>query len=49
MCHPANLSHLIIFICTSGVCLVLNESGGDSAKVKRLPNQTTSYGLFQVK
>jgi len=30
------------------VCLVENESGRSTSKVMQLPNQSVSYGLFQI-
>uniref|UniRef100_A0A1A9ZC91 lysozyme n=1 Tax=Glossina pallidipes TaxID=7398 RepID=A0A1A9ZC91_GLOPL len=30
------------------VCLVENESGRSTSKVTQLPNQSVSYGLFQI-
>uniref|UniRef100_A0A182NI13 lysozyme n=1 Tax=Anopheles dirus TaxID=7168 RepID=A0A182NI13_9DIPT len=30
------------------VCLVMAESGGDTAKVTTLDNESTSYGIFQI-
>ncbi|XP_037932934.1 lysozyme c-1-like [Teleopsis dalmanni] len=32
----------------SGVCLVETESGRSTSKVLQLPNQSVSYGLFQI-